>query len=413
VLTGGAALLPAAILLGAAGGGVSGVVGQAVQDLAAGQVSGWETYALQFGVGALGGAVAGVVSAGGAALSAPLWLSGAAAGLSAGALSGAAANLATGRPWHEGVFQMTAVGALGGAAGGAVLGRLSPNAGLWTKMAASGGAGATISGGSQVAINVATGRPWDEGLGTAVAVGLATGIAEAGVEHYGDGYLTRRNLADGNSLNKAIYDKLAETSMGEYILKHVDQIGKRPEIVFSDDLESIGRYLPEDNKILLNSDLKSLPMEAAISVAAHELTHRIGRKLTNSRATEVQTHFVEAQVWRELNGAEIAKTWDLSGLSDVQRKYLESAEQISQIRTVKAMEEYVKDNYGPKGLDDYSVTYIEEYNQRIQRYEQQIALIKSSNWEPEVIAQSVEKIEVKMRETRKELNLSFWESFSE
>ncbi|MCP4424823.1 MAG: hypothetical protein GY803_10050, partial [Chloroflexi bacterium] len=48
VLTGGAALLPAAILLGAAGGGVSGVVGQAVQDLASGQVSGWETYALQF-----------------------------------------------------------------------------------------------------------------------------------------------------------------------------------------------------------------------------------------------------------------------------------------------------------------------------------------------------------------------------
>ncbi len=79
---------------------------------------------------------------------------------------------------------MAVVGAAGGMVSGWLGSMLAPNAPLWQKVGLGGFSGALVSGGTQIALNLASGRPWNEGLGTAVAIGLTTGVAGELVGHY-------------------------------------------------------------------------------------------------------------------------------------------------------------------------------------------------------------------------------------
>ena len=140
-----------------------------------------EEYGKQALAGGIAGAVAGVVGlAGGSVLGLAPGLSGALSGFAAGTSQQLALNLMEGGSWRAGVGQSALVGAAGGAAAGDLTGKLLPaNAGPLTKAAVGGLTGGVVSGGTHVALNVASGRPWNEGLGQAVAVGAATGLVDA------------------------------------------------------------------------------------------------------------------------------------------------------------------------------------------------------------------------------------------
>lgn len=51
--------------------------------------------------------------------------------------------------------------------------------------------GGGVSGGTQVAFNVMGGRPWNQDLGQAVTVGMATGAVDAFTDYYGDKVIDR------------------------------------------------------------------------------------------------------------------------------------------------------------------------------------------------------------------------------
>jgi RHS repeat-associated protein len=410
VLTGGAALIPMAI--GAVLGAGSGVVGQFVQDIAngaftTGQWSSWKDYALQGAIGAIGGAVAGLVAPVSMALG-PV-AGGAITGFTVGAVTGLASNLATGRPWHEGIAQLALSGAAAGAVSGGVLGRLSPTASLATRMAAGGATGGLVSGGTHAAMNVMQGRPWHEGVGTAVAVGLATGLVDGAADHYvgrriqarhGKGRSTSSEDGDAR-LTKEIYERVAESSTGQAILKQVDQMGKRPMIMFSDDLlgsNRVGSYYPKENVIKLNPELKGLPKGSVEAVVAHELIHRLHRQMLGSKASEIVAHLAEGQVWQELGGPGAMRNLDSSKLSDFQRSILQTQTEISQIKTVDAMLEYVRPKYA--NLPDYSVSYVENYQREIQIWKSYREHSPNQLW----IDQNIKKVQE---------NLDFWKSFKE
>jgi len=86
-----------------------------------------------------------------------------------------------GGTWYEGVVQNAIVGAVGGAVAGGVVGAMNPE-NLPTKVLVGGG----VSAGTQVAFNVAGGRPWREGVGTAFGMGFANGAIDAFTDYYGD-----------------------------------------------------------------------------------------------------------------------------------------------------------------------------------------------------------------------------------
>jgi hypothetical protein len=111
---------------------------------------------------------------------------GAASGFSVGAVQQTATNLIEGNAWYEGVAQNAIVGAIGGAVAGRVVGALSPESLLPVKMLVGGVTGGGVSAGTQVAFNVAGGRPWNEGVGAAFGMGFANGAIDAFTDHYGD-----------------------------------------------------------------------------------------------------------------------------------------------------------------------------------------------------------------------------------
>jgi ppGpp synthetase/RelA/SpoT-type nucleotidyltranferase len=103
-----------------------------------------------------------------------------------GAVQQTATNLIEGNAWYEGVAQNAIVGAIGGAVAGRVVGALSPESLLPVKMLVGGVTGGGVSAGTQVAFNVAGGRPWNEGVGAAFGMGFANGAIDAFTDHYGD-----------------------------------------------------------------------------------------------------------------------------------------------------------------------------------------------------------------------------------
>jgi hypothetical protein len=142
-------------------------------------------------LGALGGAVAGIVALGGSALGMPLALAGGLSGFAAGAITQWQTNLAFDRPWYEGVGQSAVAGGADGLASGWLGSKLNPNARLWTRAGFSALTGAGVSGGTQIALNVVNGRPWDENLSVALAAGAASGVAGEVAGHAAHG-LTER-----------------------------------------------------------------------------------------------------------------------------------------------------------------------------------------------------------------------------
>jgi hypothetical protein len=68
---------------------------------------------------------------------------------------------------------------------GGVVGAAKPQS-LPAKMLVGGVAGGGVGGGMKIAMNVAAGRPWNEDLGQAIAIGATTGMIDAFTDHYGD-----------------------------------------------------------------------------------------------------------------------------------------------------------------------------------------------------------------------------------
>jgi hypothetical protein len=204
-MTGGAAAIPMAMLVGAVVGGTAGVAGQLVQDLATGQKPRLENYILPAAVGALGGAAAGVIMLGGAALGLPTVAAGAAVGFSVGAISQYATNVLPklapntfrspygDRPWYASVAQMALVGGIGGAVGGAIAAKLlSSNAGVGARMLAEGLSDALVSAGTQAGLNVIEGAPLGHGVGLAFAAGMTTGAVGGAVGRFAEGWMQRQ-----------------------------------------------------------------------------------------------------------------------------------------------------------------------------------------------------------------------------
>ncbi|MCP4663990.1 MAG: hypothetical protein GY856_52070, partial [bacterium] len=104
VVASGGALLPV-IAAGLATGAVSGAAGQAIEDVATGQFSGWGAYAKQAAIGAAIGGVTGVIGAGASVLGLPSIVTGLVSGATAGVFSQALTNAWEGRSWHEGLGQ--------------------------------------------------------------------------------------------------------------------------------------------------------------------------------------------------------------------------------------------------------------------------------------------------------------------
>jgi len=127
-------------------------------------------------------------------------------------------------------------------------------------------------------------------------------------------------------------------------------------------------YVPVDNTIRLNPELQDLPDKFVLSTVAHELTHRLHRKLEGSKASEVLAHFVEAQVWREAGGASVIKTLNLSELSGVQKDVVITMKEISHVDTVGEMFGYISPRYST--LPDYSVPRVDFWQDKIQAYEE-------------------------------------------
>jgi hypothetical protein len=92
---------------------------------------------------------------------------------------------------------MALSGAAGGTLSGGVLSRLSPQASLAARMAG-GVTGGLVSGGTHAAMNVMQGWPWHEGVGTAVAVGLATGLVDGTMDYYGDRFMAARGTGNAD-----------------------------------------------------------------------------------------------------------------------------------------------------------------------------------------------------------------------
>jgi hypothetical protein len=180
---------------------------------------------------------------------------------------------------------------------------------------------------------------------------------------------------DQDALNKEIYDKLAETPTGRALLEQIDQIGERPLIRYSSKgmpPRAAASYFPMENEIRIKPELQDLPEEAVLATVAHELAHRTHRPLAGSINSEIFAHFVEAAVWRELDGAKALQNFNQSKLSKFQKELLADQVTIANIQTVQEMDAFVRPRYD--GLPDYSVPYsahIEDYQNEIAEIDRQ------------------------------------------
>jgi hypothetical protein len=128
--------------------------------------------------GAAAGAVAGVVGLGAGALGVSPVLAGVLSGFSVGATQQAIFNVVAGEAWYAGVAESAFIGAAAGGVAGGIVGAANPQS-LPAKVLVGGVAGGGVGGGMKVATNVAAGRPWNEDLGQAIAIGATTGMVDA------------------------------------------------------------------------------------------------------------------------------------------------------------------------------------------------------------------------------------------
>ncbi|MCP4371324.1 MAG: hypothetical protein GY797_24885, partial [Deltaproteobacteria bacterium] len=210
-----------------------------------------------------------------------------------------------------------------------------------------------------------------------------------------------------------IYDKIAQSETGQYILEQVDQIGELPIIKFTNEkLEprSAAAYFPIENEIRIRPEIQDLPDEVILSTVSHELVHRTHRQLAGSLNSEVYAHYVEANVWRQLGGEEVVQNLDLSGLTNKQRAYMKSQQiELSKIRTVEEMQQYLYPKYSQ--LPDYSVTHIESYERDIQIWEGNRAYAPDPSIDYKSYKDYNSFVDRKIAEIQKQIG--FWESFSE